>query len=126
MKLLMYPLILATLLLPACGGGATDDPDPSATAARGSAAAAGDADLRTIVMTVPSMSCPLCARSIRVRLEEAEIQDIRIDLEAKLVRARFDPGRITAAAVEALVEGQGFPVEERRLLEPGELDGGGP
>lgn len=119
-------LILAALLLTACGGGETNDADPSAAAAPPSAEAAGDGDLRTIVMIVPSMSCPLCARSIRVRLEEAGVQAIRIDVEAKLVRARFDTARITAAEVEALVEGQGFPVEESRLLEPGEPDGGGP
>lgn len=125
MKVLSYVLVLATFVLAACGGEA-EGPDDSAGADR-AAAVAPDSILQTAVMTVPSMSCPLCVRSIRVRLEEEGLQDIRIDLETKLVRARFDPGRITAAEVEALVEGQGFPVEESRVLEPGKgAEEGGP
>ena len=127
MKLPSYVLILATPLLTACAGGEANDPDPPAAADQVGAEVAADPDLRTMVMTVPSMSCPLCVRSIRVRLEEAGLENIRIDLQTKLVQARFDPGRMTAADVEALVEGQGFPVEESRVLEPDDdPDGGGP
>jgi len=121
-KLLSYASVPTMLLVIACGGGEPGNPDP---------ATAGDQpeveapDLPTVVMTVPSMSCPLCVRSIRVRLEEEGLQDVAIDLHTKLVRARFDPGRITPAEVEALVEEQGFPVEERRVVEPGSADGGG-
>ena len=125
MKVFVNVLMLATFALAACGGGEAEVPDASAGADQ-AGAVASDVDLRTVVMTVPSMSCPLCVRSIRARLEEEGLQDIRIDLETKLVRARFDPERIAAEEVEALVEEQGFPVEERRVLERGNgLEGGG-
>lgn len=126
MKLLFYVLIPATLLLTACGGGEAEDADPPAGADQPAAEVGADPDLRTIVMTVPSMFCHLCVRSIRGRLEDEGLEDIRIDLDTKIVRARFDPGRITAAEVEELVEDQGFPVAERRLLEPEADDGGRP
>lgn len=110
----------------ACGGDDGHRSDGGNTAGESAASGVPSAsDLKTIVMTVPSMSCPLCVRSIRARLEEAGLKDIRIDLDTKLVRARFDPARITPSEVEALVAGQGFPVEARIVEEePG--DGEGP
>lgn len=123
MKLLTHLMIPATLLVAACGG---DEgvPHPLDGAARGpgdvaaeAAEAAAAADLRTIVMTVPSMSCSLCVRSIRVRLEEAGLRGIDVDLATKRVQARFDPDRLTASDVEALVESQGFAVQDSRVFD---------
>lgn len=112
---ILSTFLLSIALLAGCGGGEADVSARAAGAGE-AAAATSDADLRTIAMTVPTMACPICVRSIRVRLRKAELRDIQIDLDTKLVRARFDPARITAVEVEALVEGQGFPVEERRTI----------
>lgn len=122
--LVTTPVVMALM---ACGGAEADRLDGDAPAeSEVMAASASASDLKTIVMTVPGMSCPLCVRSIERRLEEAGLQGIRIDLDTKLVRARFDPARTTVSEVEALVEGQGFTVAESRILrdERGEEGGG--
>lgn len=115
-KLFASALLLATTVLVACGGGEPARSERSA----GSGALAAEVDsvsgAQEIVMTVPSMSCPLCVNSIRSRLENAGLGDIRIDLDTKLVRARFDSTRISADEVEGLVESQGFPVRDSRVL----------
>lgn len=111
--------VSAALLLAACGGddGGPGPPDGGERVADETAAVApAETDLRTLVMSVPAMSCALCVRSIRVRLEEAGLTDIDIDLATKRVQARFDPDRTTASDVEALVEGQGFPVRDSWIL----------
>lgn len=117
---------LVVMALIACGGAEADRLDEDAPAeSEAMAASASASDLETMVMTVPGMSCPLCVRSIEHRLEQAGLQDIRIDLDTKLVRARFDPARTTISEVEALVEGQGFTVAESRILRDERREEGG-
>lgn len=120
-------LLLVLVAHAACGGSADEVGSPSRDA-EGAADLAAVTGYSTLVMTVPSMTCPLCSRSIESRLKEAGLRDIRIDLETKLVRASFDPAEMTVDGVESLVEGTGFPVAESRLLD--EPDGppgdGGP
>lgn len=70
---------------------------------------------RAVIMRVPGMTCPLCVESIRSRLQEAGLPAIEIDLETKLVEARFDPRRTTPEQIRAMVEEQGFPVEALTL-----------
>lgn len=121
MKLRKWALVLAAGMLMGCGGTGSDEP-------RGNAAGEPPADpvaaahSETIVLTVPSMSCPLCARSIEARLREAELRDIAIDLEKKLVTVVLDPSRTTVADVKALVEGQGFPVTGSRRVEGAQVE----
>ena len=110
--------ILAVVLV-ACGGPSGDGGD-----AAGAAQAAGPDSVlpipdghQTLVLTVPTMSCPLCSRSIEGRLAEEGLSDVRIDLRTKNVSVVFDPARITPEEVAALVEGQGFPVTESRILD---------
>lgn len=116
MKFRRRSLILAAATVVACGAPEADEAagDRAGEAAFHSASTAGS---ETIVLTVPSMSCPLCARAIEGRLREAGARDVRIDLETKRVTATFDPSGITAAEVKALVEEQGFPVTEYRLVD---------
>ena len=113
MKVRSGALILAAGMLIGCGGTASDEPRGNG-AGEPAAEAASTAGSETFVLTVPSMSCPLCARSIEVRLREAGLRNIRIDVERKLVTVVLDPARTTVAEVKALVEAQGFPVTGSR------------
>lgn len=106
--------VLAVMVLSACGGGTPGD-GGSARAELSGADAPASATLQRVTLTVPTMSCPLCARPIEKRLEEAGLQGIAIDLEKKLVTARFDPERTTVEEIRGLVEGQGYPVAEARV-----------
>lgn len=121
MNFRMSVLVVAVAAVMACGGTGTDETtaDGAAEPVAESAPAGG---AETIALTVPSMSCPLCSRSIEARLTEAGARDIRIDLDAKRVTATFDPARMTAAEVKALVEGQGFPVTESRRVEDARVE----
>lgn len=109
-------LVVAVTAVAACDGTDTGE-KTAARAAQPVAESALAGGAETIALTVPSMSCPLCSRSIEARLTEAGVRDVRIDLDAKRVTATFDPARMTAAEVKALVEGQGFPVTETRPIE---------
>lgn len=106
---------LFVIALAACGSGEGDSPKAIGAEADQSALA-GD-DLRTVELRVPSMSCPLCSRSIEGRLKEAGLRDIAIDLRTKTVTARFDPDRLDLEEIAALVEGQGFPVERAEVMD---------
>ncbi|MBW3553985.1 MAG: heavy-metal-associated domain-containing protein [Gemmatimonadetes bacterium] len=121
MKLRRRALILVAGMLMGCGGTGSDEPRGNA-AGEALADSASAARSETFVLTVPSMSCPLCARSIDVRLREAGLRDIRIDLERKLVTVVLDPSRTTVAEVKALVEGQGFPVTGSRRAEGAQVE----
>ena len=113
MRIRRRAAILAAAMLIGCGGPGGDevrDDDAAQTTAESTPAGASE----TIVLTVPSMSCPLCARSIEARLEEEGVGDVVIDLGTKRVTAVFDPALITPAEISAVVEGQGFPVTESR------------
>lgn len=102
--------------LAACGGSPGEEAS-GRQAGEAGADQVAPAGYETVVMTVPSMSCPLCSRSIEARLVEEGLRDVRIDLETKIVSAAFDPARTTEDEVKALVEGQGFPVTESRTVE---------
>lgn len=115
MKLRRRAVILAAGMLMGCGGTGSDEPRRDG-AGEPAADAASAARSETVVLTVPSMSCPLCARSIEVRLREAGVRDIDIDVERKLVTVVLDPSRTTVTEVKALVEGQGFPVTGSRRV----------
>ncbi|NIR46657.1 MAG: hypothetical protein GWN99_19815 [Gemmatimonadetes bacterium] len=107
--------VLLVVALAACDG---RDGDSAEAAAAGIDTVGTSAEaLRTVKLIVPSMSCPLCSRSIRGRLEEAGLQDISIDLDTKIVTARFDPDRLDLDEIIALVEGQGFPVAEAEVVD---------
>lgn len=97
------------IALAACGSGEGDSPEALGVGADQPAVAAQS--LSTVELSVPTMSCPLCSRSIEARLKEAGLRDIAIDLRSKTVTARFDPERLDVEEIAALVEGQGFPVE---------------
>ena len=103
------------IALAACGSGEGDSPEAVGAEAEHSAVAAER--LSTVELRVPSMSCPLCSRSIESRLKEAGLQDIAIDLRTKIVTARFDPDRLDVEEIAALVEGQGFPVESAEVTD---------
>ena len=108
--------VLVFVALSACGGGAPEDGE-EAGAELSRAGATASTSLQRVTMTVPTMSCPLCAKPIEKRLEEAGLHGIEIDLENKLVTARFDPGRTTVEEIRGLVEGQGYPVAEARVTD---------
>lgn len=115
-------LVLAVLAasIAACGESAADGTtdaagasggDVGVSASRPAAPDSGDAAaLPRVTLTVPGMYCQLCTRSIEARLTEAGLRDVVADLDAKQVRARFDPRRITLSEIRSLVEGQGYEV----------------
>lgn len=121
MKLRRRALLLAAGMLMGCGGTGSGEPRGNG-AGEAAADPASAARSETVVLTVPSMSCALCARSIEVRLEEAGLRDIDIDLERKLVTVVLDPSRTTVAEVKALVEGQGFTVTGSRRVEGAQVE----
>lgn len=112
---------LLVIVLAGCGGEARDSPQAIGAEAEQSALAADD--LKTVELRVPSMSCPLCSRSIEGRLKEAGLRDIVIDLETKTVTSRFDPDALDVDQIVALVEGQGFAVERAEVVD--QSNGGG-
>jgi Cu+-exporting ATPase len=75
-------------------------------------AAASVADLEQITLTVPNMACRLCARSIEHALTNAGLTSVAVDLEEKLVVARYDPELITPEAVKKIVTDLGYTVSD--------------
>lgn len=73
------------------------------------------AELSLIALRVPDMSCGLCARPIEHNLREMGVRDVKADLKTKWVTGRFDPEKLTPAAIRAKVEGLRFRVAEVRV-----------
>lgn len=118
MKIRSRWTFIGALLVTALAGCGNENGDsPKATGAEADQSALAADDLRTLEMRVPSMSCPLCSRSIEGRLKEAGLRDIAIDLETKTVTARFDPAALDVDQIVALVEGQGFAVEKAEVMD---------
>ena len=116
----LIPAAIVLFALAACGA---EEPE-RADRGGGGPGAAPAAAVSTVELVVPGMTCPLCSRAIEARLQEAGLREIAIDLETKVVSARFDPRRVTPEEVKALVEEQGFDVLELRV-EDWSREGGG-
>jgi copper chaperone CopZ len=73
------------------------------------------AELNSIALRVPDMSCGLCAKPIEHNLREMGVRDVKADLETRWVTGRFDPERLTPEAIRAKVEDLRFRVAEVRV-----------
>lgn len=112
------PALLAFSALAALGTACSEAPaeDPRAsTADAASADSAPPAELSSIALHVPDMSCALCARPIEHHLREMGVRDVKADLETKWVTGRFDPQRLTPEAIRAKIEELQFQVTEVRV-----------
>lgn len=77
--------------------------------------AATASELEKVTLTIPGMSCRLCANTIEHTLTRAGLRDIAIDLEEKRVTARFDPERMSPEQVKKLVTDLGYEVSDLKV-----------
>ncbi|MBC7542621.1 MAG: heavy-metal-associated domain-containing protein [Candidatus Sericytochromatia bacterium] len=62
-----------------------------------------------VVINVPGIACTSCARDITMRLRELRgIDAAVVDVDHRLVRARFDDAAVTVAEMLAVIDGLGF------------------
>ena len=63
------------------------------------------------VLSVPNISCDHCERAITEALEsQAGIQQVKVDIEKKLVALEFDESQINLDKIGALLDEEGYPI----------------
>ena len=63
------------------------------------------------VLSVPNISCGHCERAITEALEpQAGIQQVKVDIEKKLVALEFDESQINLDKIGALLDEEGYPI----------------
>jgi copper chaperone CopZ len=62
----------------------------------------------------PAIHCEGCANSIKRSLGKMPgIEEVDVDIDAKMVRATYDPAQTTEDALRNRLEMAGFPVETK-------------
>lgn len=81
------------------------------------AALAGDS--QTVVLDVHKMTCSLCSITVQKALEKLPgVAGAKIDYEKKTATVRFDPEKVSPAALAKATTDAGFPATPRRLAKP--------
>jgi copper chaperone len=70
-------------------------------------------DIATTQFKVTGMTCGHCRSAIEGAVRPlAGVQEVHVELGAKMVTVRYDRGQLSTAAVCDAVEGAGYPVDE--------------
>ena len=68
--------------------------------------------MKTVVLTVPEISCEHCERTITEALTPLDgVRDVRVDIPAKMVRVEYDDARIGVDQMKDALAEEDYPVE---------------
>ena len=74
------------------------------------AAAARAGEPKVALLDVPDMNCSLCPITVRKALERVPgVLEAKADLATKSAQARYDPDKVSPAALAKAVSDAGFP-----------------
>ncbi len=67
--------------------------------------------MTTVVLTVPSISCEHCERTIREALTPVKgIQRLDVNITAKQVRVTYDETQVATEKMKEILQQEGYPV----------------
>ena len=67
-----------------------------------------------VILTVPDISCEHCQRAIEGALgKESGVVAVRVDVPTKRVFLDYDPSTISLAAVSAILDDEGYVVQDQ-------------
>lgn len=67
--------------------------------------------METITVIAPDITCEHCKRTIESAVRPLPgVHDVQVEVPTKTVQVRFDPVLISRAAIENLLDEEGYPV----------------
>jgi copper ion binding protein len=68
--------------------------------------------MESTTYTAPAISCEHCQRAIESAVGAlAGVQEVHVEIPSKRVEVRFDPARVSAEQIEAVMDEEGYPVQ---------------
>ena len=68
--------------------------------------------MESITLRTPDISCAHCEAAISTAVKKLEgVDNVKIDLSAKLVTVAYDAQKLTVGKIKETIEGQGYNVE---------------
>lgn len=68
--------------------------------------------MKTVVLSVPDISCEHCERTITGALSPIEgVSDVKVDIPAKQVRVEFAEDKVGVEQMKEVLQEEDYPVE---------------
>jgi copper ion binding protein len=68
--------------------------------------------MESTTYTAPAISCEHCQRAIESAVGAlAGVQEVHVEIPSKRVEVCFDPARVSAEQIEAVMDEEGYPVQ---------------
>lgn len=65
---------------------------------------------RTVVLSVPGMTCPVCPITVKTALQRAPgVEQVTVNFSRKEIRVRYNDAKTNVAALEKVTARAGYP-----------------
>ena len=69
--------------------------------------------LERVTLTAPDISCSHCVATVNKALGNlAGVRQVATSEQTKQIAVEFDPARVSLAQIEAVLDGEGYPVQK--------------